>query len=46
MSLVKKDKKHAKHIGVDKIQYIDRFCLQMSKKCSTFVNEKYALYDR
>lgn len=46
MSLVKKDKKHAKHIGVDKRRHIDRFCLQMSEKCSTFVNEKYALYDR
>ena len=37
MSLVKKDKKHAKHIGVDKIRHINRFCLHMSEKCSTFV---------
>ena len=37
MSLVKKDKKHAKNIGVDKIRHINRFCLHMSEKCSTFV---------
>ena len=37
MSLMKKDKKHAKHIGVDKIRHINRFCLHMSEKCSTFV---------
>ena len=36
MSLVKKDKKHAKHIGVDKIRHINRFCLHMSEKYSTF----------
>ena len=32
MSLVKKDKKYAKHIGVDKIRHINRFCLHMLKK--------------
>ena len=38
MFLVKKDKKHAKHIGVDKIRHINSFfCLHMSEKCSTFV---------
>lgn len=37
MSLMKKDKKHAKHISVDKIRHINRFCLHMSEKCSTFV---------
>ena len=39
MSLVKKDKKHAKHIGVDKRRHINRFYLHMSEKCSTFVGE-------
>lgn len=50
MSLMKKDKKHAKHISVDKIRHINRFCLHMSEKYSTFVggkrntsrNEKYS----